>query len=74
MSLARFYHTMAADKPRLLLLMDQLKDQSYKPLLKLWEERHTQPKGVYTGKTYDSSVYESLQRLFRLFKVSVYFC
>lgn len=51
MSLARFYHTMAVDKPRLLLLMGQLKDRSYKPLLKLWEERHTQPKGVYTGKT-----------------------
>lgn len=51
MSLAVFYRAMALDKPRLLLLLGQLKDQSNMPLLKLWAERHDQPIGVYTGST-----------------------
>lgn len=49
MSLAVFYRAMALDKPRLLLLLGQLRDQSNMPLLKLWAERHDQPAGVYTG-------------------------
>lgn len=51
MSLAVFYRAMALDKPRFLLLLGQLKDQSDMPLLKLWAERHDQPTGVYTGST-----------------------
>lgn len=51
MSLALFYRTMQRDKPRLEFMLDHLRDRTYKPLLRLWEERHEQPSGVYTGRT-----------------------
>lgn len=50
-SLAAFYRTMAVDKPRLLLELARLRDRSDGPLLTLWEQRHEQPSGVYTGIT-----------------------
>lgn len=49
-SLAAFYRTVVVvDKPALLLRLARLKDRSDGPLLNLWEQRHEQPSGVYTG-------------------------
>lgn len=49
-TLAAFYRTTTGtDKPRLLLQLARLKERSDEPLLRLWEQRHEQPSGIYTG-------------------------
>lgn len=49
-TLAHFYRAMVLYKPRLLFMKGLLEDQTHSPTLKLWEERHEYPSGVYTGQ------------------------